>query len=344
MQKTNNKRKGDLKMSKTERNDNATRENTLEKEKKDMMNIMESFVIKVREAMEQFYTDCRIETTEVLKNNNLKLTGLIIREKGCNVAPSIYLDSFFNQYRAGRPLAEICNEIIEIYETNKGHHKVDVENFKKFDKMRECICFKMINAERNMELLKDIPHRLYQDLAIVYYAMVLKEEKGTGNIIIRNDMMNLWETDEETLYEYAKKNTPKLLKGYVRPITQIIAKYVKDISVEQSEKSVAENYEMNISKDEVMYVVSNANNVNGAATMLYDGIMQEFAEKTGGDFYILPSSTHEVIFVPASKSIRETELIQMVREVNETEVALDEILSGNIYHYHADRGCLGIIR
>ena len=85
-----------------------------------------------------------------------------------------------------------------------------------------------------------------------------------------------------------------------------------------------------------MFVATNSKKVNGAGVILYDGLLRTFAEKIGGDFYILPSSVHEVIFVPANGDMDARYLIQMVKEVNATEVAPDEVLSDNVYMYHAD--------
>ena len=85
-----------------------------------------------------------------------------------------------------------------------------------------------------------------------------------------------------------------------------------------------------------MFVATNIKKVNGAGVILYDGLLRTFAEKIGGDFYILPSSVHEVIFVPANGDMDARYLIQMVKEVNATEVAPDEVLSDNVYMYYAD--------
>lgn len=52
------------------------------------------------------------------------------------------------------------------------------------------------------------------------------------------------------------------------------------------------------------------------------------------DFYILPSSVHELLVVPVTVDKSPAELIQMVRDVNERDVEEDEVLSNNIYLYH----------
>lgn len=53
-------------------------------------------------------------------------------------------------------------------------------------------------------------------------------------------------------------------------------------------------------------------------------------EKLGYDFYIIPSSVHEILLV--EKSFAEAEECKMIiKEVNHEAVAEDEILSYNLY-------------
>ena len=78
--------------------------------------------------------------------------------------------------------------------------------------------------------------------------------------------------------------------------------------------------------------------------MLYDGVLEKFAGEIGGDFYILPSSIHETLFMPAMPFVEERELLEMVHEVNAGYVAPEEFLSDNVYRYHAGDGCVRMVR
>ena len=87
-------------------------------------------------------------------------------------------------------------------------------------------------------------------------------------------------------------------------------------------------------EDEVpMYVCSNTSKINGAGVILYDGLLKEFADRVDNNFYILPSSIHETLFIPDAGDVDVNYLKQMVRDVNTTQVAPDEILSDNVYYY-----------
>ena len=75
-----------------------------------------------------------------------------------------------------------------------------------------------------------------------------------------------------------------------------------------------------------MHVLTNAQKTDGAAVMFYPGVMDKIEKQMGGKVTIIPSSTHEVIVIPADASQSEKEFAEMIAEVNKTEVAVQEIL------------------
>lgn len=87
-----------------------------------------------------------------------------------------------------------------------------------------------------------------------------------------------------------------------------------------------------------MYVLSNKLKNYGAACIAYPYILDMLAGVLKENFYVLPSSVHEVIIVPESSQIRQSELERMVREINETQVPEEEILSNHAYFYYAQEG------
>ena len=62
----------------------------------------------------------------------------------------------------------------------------------------------------------------------------------------------------------------------------------------------------------------------------------------GGDYFVLPSSVHEVLIMPKSEDMDPKELRNMVQDVNATQVAEGEILSDQVYEYDAKTHKLSI--
>lgn len=304
-----------------------------------------------------------VSINRVMKNNSVYLDGLCIMEQGKNISPTIYVNHYYEEYKEGKKLQDIVTSIIDIFEKARVSGNMDVDFFTEFDRVKGKIVYRLINREQNKELLEQIPHIDYLDLAIVFYCMITNDCIGNATITIYNRHMEMWETDVDVLYELAKINTPKLLQGEIKSMDAIMKELIvedlrsrkaqacgavschmedgMDYEVDEEEwiSGIAEQmiYDMKDGKKEDrMYVLSNHTKMNGAICVLYDGILDSFADKIRNDIFILPSSVHEVILVPVEESMTSDTLRAMVKEVNETQVEVEEVLSNSVYRYEWD--------
>ena len=152
-------------------------------------------------------------------------------------------------------------------------------------------------------------------------------------------MMESWGVDEDTLYRHACTNTPELFKAEIMPLSEVL----KDMSQGMADMEEGMPAAMDSADIPQFYVATNDHQINGTSVMLYDGVLEGFAEQTGGDFYIIPSSIHEMLFLPATPDADGNELPEMVRGVNASCLAPDEILSDNAYLYHAEDGSVTLV-
>ncbi len=309
-----------------------------------------TFIFQILQKMQaEMEGEAKVSIQDISKNNGVVLTGLTFSQQSVNISPTIYLEDFFEEFKEGKSMEEIVEEIKEIYYNSKLDRDINMEFFTEYEKARDHIAYKLINYDKNRELLKEIPHREYLDLAIVYYYLVDMKEFANATILIHNKHLEYWEIDEEELYERAKENTHKLLKvnfcGMLEVLKELIEEdYLCTDTVEDGEAQDTEFLlESHGAKDATgMYVLSNFSRLYGAATILYEGTMERCSKQLGGSFYILPSSVHEVILVPDDGQVTREKLGQMVREVNATQVELQEQLSDFVYYYNAENG--GIVR
>ncbi len=281
----------------------------------------------------------------VSKNNGIKLTGIVIMKEEESISPTIYLEPFFEMANKGKDLHLIADEILAISREQKGQFNFDVEEFQNIDVTGRKILYKLINYDKNEELLKNVPHRRWQDLAIIYYVLVSCDELGTGTILVRDEHMRLWEIVEKDLFEFATENTSKILKKTIKSMAEIILDFMdeKMMDNEENEITVKAAKEFGENTPVRMYVMGNKLKLNGACTVLYENALKRFAEYVESDFYILPSSIHEVILVPANEDVDEQALLSLVREVNENNVTEEEWLSDNIYRYLRYEGNIEMI-
>lgn len=294
---------------------------------------MEAFAETVKSAMEAVYgSGYDISIQPVTKNNGMHLTGLAIHEKIINIAPTIYLESLFEAYQDGMTMEAVCKEVMRLYEQGKAERGFDSRMVTDFNRAKDRICFKLVNAEKNRELLADIPSIPYHDLAAVFYILVSKGHGGTGTILVRNSFMDAWGADTQTIYSIAMENTQRIFRGRVQSMESVIAEMMEDMP---DAGDLEEFYDMPAVTEDAfpMYVASNYDRLNGASVLMYPKLLRDFAERIGSDFFILPSSVHELIFLPDTDGVDIEYMKTMVRDINGSEVAENEVLSDNVYFY-----------
>lgn len=267
-----------------------------------------------------------ITINHVIKNNGCEMDGLVIMEKGKDIAPTIYLDSFYELYTNGENIKNIIRQIEVIYEQNKNNVTFDVNILKHFDTIKDKIVYKVVNYRSNEKLLEQVPHKRILDLAVVFYCLLDNEYGRSATPLIYNNNLKNWNVTIDDVYKAALKNTPDLLHSKISSMAALFEKCGVNVDGEEVDL-----------KDYVpsdMYVLTNESKLNGAACILYENVLYDFAQKLGADLYILPSSVHEVILLPKLSMFEKDELVNMVKEVNTEGVAADEVLSDHVYEYN----------
>lgn len=267
-----------------------------------------------------------ITINHVIKNNGCEMDGLVIMEKGKDIAPTIYLDSFYELYTNGENIKKIIRQIEVIYEQNKNNVTFDVNILKHFDTIKDKIVYKVVNYRSNEKLLEQVPHKRILDLAVVFYCLLDNEYGRSATALIYNNNLKNWNVTIDDVYKAALKNTPDLLHSKISSMAALFEKCGVNVDGEEVDL-----------KDYVpsdMYVLTNESKLNGAACILYENVLYDFAQKLGADLYILPSSVHEVILLPKLSMFEKDELVNMVKEVNTEGVAADEVLSDHVYEYN----------
>ncbi len=297
------------------------------------MNYNEFVCAVKREVEELVGRDMRVELHTAMKNNGKERVGLAISEERVNVSPAIYLDEYYDMWKEGKTIREIANHMVELYDTVRFHQSWNVEEFHKYEAIKGKMACKLINYEQNRELLQDTPHIKYIDLAIVFYLLVDISSQGTSTMLIKKMHQEAWGVTVEELYRNAMTNMEKMLPFCFQTMSSVVNELIE----EKNEVEVQEEWKV-VKKEERMYVLSNKERNFGAATLLYKGKLALIGKLLEEDFYILPSSVHEVIILPISKAPDRNEIDLMIRDINETQVMDEEVLSNHSYYYDCKRG------
>lgn len=271
-----------------------------------------------------------IEFKEVKKNNGVILHGLLFNDRERNIAPTIYLDYFYDKYQndALYSMDVICDDIMSQYRQYAPGEDFDVTLFTDFEKAKNMIGYKLINFEQNRDLLEEIPYVKFLDLAIVFYCMVKADFSGNGSILIRNEHINLWGVTAEDLLELARKNTPGLLGSQISSISDFLGNIAEEYDLPPESLAFLDTTPL--------YVLSNTVNLFGACCILYKNLLEKFSEELDSDLIIIPSSIHEVLLLKDDDIYDSDMLCELINHVNKTSLAAEDILSNHAYYYRRD--------
>lgn len=272
--------------------------------------IVDLMVEKVKERM-----NCDVIAMDVPKNNGMK-KAIAIREKGVRIVPTIYIDDMISEIVDHKLTVESAvEEIIDVYIKNKEPEGIaDIVSRLSKETILQDVQYQLVNKEQNKARLEEVPYKEFLDLAALYRTILQRTEEGNAGIVINNKLCEVYGISQEELEAAAKRNMEKETFK-VASMAEVLG--FAGIPIE----------------DEVqMYVCSNKSGINGATIMFETKYFRELAEKLESDLYILPSSISEVIAIPISAGDLES-LKEMVKSINGTEVAAEEVLSDTVYKY-----------
>lgn len=287
------------------------------------------FVENMKQTMEELLPEHEIGIRKVLKNNGVRLTGITIATKDTQAVPTIYLESFYEDHKNGSPVGEIAERIRDIYLENTREESIRVDFLSEgYEKIRPKLFLKAINRERNEELLREAVHEDFLDLALVPYILIDSSDQGYASAVVNNQLPEMWNVSSDTLLSDAAKNMEETFPYEIVPILTLLSSMMKDTIPK----------EMQELPDLPMYVLMPRHRNFGAALMAFDSVMEEVGRLFASDFYVLPSSVHELIVVPCDDQRKIGELNEMVKSVNETTVSREEVLSDHAYLYRRGVG------
>lgn len=288
------------------------------------------FVCAVEKMMNQRLGDSeRVSSYRASKNNGTEKRGIMVEKKGVNISPAIYLEEYYECYKRGCSIEGIVDKVIEFYECIRRDVSWDNRSLMSYEGIRERIVFRLINTEKNQEFLRSVPHREVFDLSVVFYVLLEMNSEGTATMMVKNSHMAQWEADVNMLWEAAVENSKRMLPAEFFTMSYALGELM---SGGTSDAGSSENLLIEEGgKRDRMYVLSNRLRSYGAACVAYPHILEMIGQLLKKDYYILPSSVHEVVIVPCSAELDLDELDEMVKEINDTQLDEEEVLSDHAY-------------
>ena len=275
------------------------------------------------------YADWRVEMRTVYKvNETLECLHLMPPDGEKVIAvPNLYLQDFYQFVELGYSAEKALKLMADVITSSPTQEMLVAANFDIND-FKESIVWVLINREKNRELLQTVPHRSFLDLAVVYRILVFSPTGEMMGSMVTNEMMKSFDETEESLFFKAQENTLKALPVQLDNLADVIRETEGNLTEEELKKWGT----MKEGEVSPFYMLSNEMRTFGAAALLYPDALEHAAEVMDSNYYILPSSIHEVMMIPISYGNPEI-FHMLVREANQAVVNPAEWLSDQVYLY-----------
>lgn len=283
----------------------------------------EQFVEDLKERLQAGGGEYLVEPNEVQKMNQT-YEAVTIKPQEATIGVNLNLTEIHERYEGGMSYDSLVNEVADRADRAL-HDRPDfnLEELKDYDRMKEKLSMEVVSSGRNAELLKGVPHRNIEDMAVVYRFVLDIDKEGMGSILVTNKLLDSYGITPEQLHadalQYAPVMRPAVIQTMAETLLEMMGPEAKDM--------------IPVMPEDPLFVASVPDKTQGAGVIAYQDFMDQAAERVGGDFFILPSSIHEVLLVKDDGNVDINNLEGMVKEVNETQVAPEDVLTDSVYHY-----------
>ena len=236
------------------------------------------------------------------------------------------MDRFFEEYQKGEPFERIVSNAVSIAENALNNHPdFNLNVINDYEQMKGKLSLEVVSSERNAELLNSVPHKNIEDMAVIYRFVLENTESGRASILVTNEMLDKYGIAAEQLHNDAMKIAPEIRPAEIKSFSETMTDILGSENVNEAE--------INSVMEDPFYIASVPDKMMGASVLAYQDFMDQAAERLGGDFYILPSSIHEILLIKDNGLTDRNMLEKMVRDVNSSVLDPEDKLTDSVYHY-----------
>lgn len=287
---------------------------------------MNQFMMKVQqdlqERLSRIYSDVQVEMQDVAKVQGESYRGLMVRQEGHRASPVFDLQPFYEQlsFRTYESVLEdLERKAVDILENPL---TIIPEKLMDYNLMKDKLMTQVISTKDNMVRLQELPHMDMKDMAVIYRFML--GDDGRGNmmsITVNNAMLETFGVSKEQLHADAIAAMMENHTYSVRPLGMVLSEMDPALGEPVGPPG--------------LYVATMDTKMYGASVITLPEFMENAAGIIKGDFYVLPSSIHEVLLLQDDGHADPRQLQAMVESINATLLEPSDKLTDNVYHYDA---------
>ncbi len=283
----------------------------------------------IRDYLPEEFIGAKVDIRTVEKNNNRKYAALTVRHADRNIAPVVYLDPYYERYEVDKDMGMVLSDIAKVIASHDPAESFDMAQIMDFDRVKDRIIPRLVGQKWNKDMLAATPNTPVADLAVTYHVVLDGFTEGYASVPVSYEMLGVWGKDVSEIHALSIQNMHMRTPSTYQPLGEVLGSCVPD-GKDAGMPDVSD-------VGNLMYVLTNESKLHGAAAVLDPNMAETVAASFGGNFYLLPSSVHEWLVVPADGADT-AELAAMVREVNDTQVADEDVLSDHAYRFTVAEG------
>ena len=254
----------------------------------------------------------------VSKLNGQSYNGITDKIEGEEMSPVVDIRSLFDAYGNGMPMEKAVDELEKVFRSAREQFiSLSPDELMDYGKMKDHLILQLIPVAGNEARLNEIPHERMSDFASICR---FELDNGNASTVITATLMKSLGVSKDQLFADAKENAPRLHPPVLKNLMEVLF-HADPGSMEM---------------DSPLHVATTDIGEQGACVMAYPGFMDEAAKRLDGNFFVIPSSIHEVLFLKDDGERTAQELDEMVQSVNAQEVQPGEQLGDCAYHYDAE--------
>lgn len=273
-----------------------------------------------------------VEIKEVTKTNDTVLHGVVIQAPDQKIVPTIYIEDIVSELGKDGTMNDLAEGIIATYL----HGMMETPQLEdlsfEFDDIKDKLQIQIAEASKNKDRLKDLVYKpLDNGMVMLAYVVIQESENDSYRFAMTKAVAEEHGYDMDKLFDAAMANSMEKNTPMMTDMMSMI------LSMDGREDANPLNENFRIAMGENMYVLTNSKGFMGASALYYPDVQKNIGDALMDNYYVLPSSQHEVIIIPEGAGIKLETLQEMVKDANRSVVDSRDVLSDRVFKFDREK-------
>ena len=274
-------------------------------------------------------TDIPLENIKFTNKEGDRLNITFAEHDDAYEVCSVRVDEVYKAYHEGAKLNAIVNYISNDVLHAKNYNIYDkTKTLIDYDTAKSRLFVRLLNCDRNSDILKNVVHKTLGDIALTVCAIVDNRENLISTKILKS-MVEKWRKTETDIFNEALENTyratpPRIYKweGVLCDESYAGESFMNDEDVCDLDKSFSGN------------ILSTTRKTNGAVAVFLHGVAETISELLDSDFYMVFTSIHEVMIHSTGSGVDLKDLKLVLQDTLREATPSSDYLTEKIYKYN----------